>query len=226
MRIDQPPSPSAFGSEGPSALKEVLRNNRVRAVLQVQSTEPATGGVFVTIRSAVALAGNANWNELAVRSALASFVQPNLTTRVLGMGWRQVNGYYELDGLQILRAAVRGKYLIVSDDAALISGMLANLNRKLDVKPAVFVAGFDHQRERKNLFRLAAAVDHPDIDRPDVDRAYMVPPGGQGADRTSQFFSANVASLSSALAAVSSERIVVRVADDKMLQTVTYKWTQ
>ena len=27
-------------------------------------------------------------------------------------------------------AAVRGKYLIISDDAALISGMLANVNRK------------------------------------------------------------------------------------------------
>ena len=204
------------GSEGSFALKGVLQKNAVRAVLQVQSTERALDGVFVEIHSAVALAGGSDWDEAAVRAALSNFVRQNLTTGELGVGWRQVNGYYELDGLRTLLAGVRGKYLIVSDNAALISDMLANVNRKLEVKPGMFVAGFDHKRERENFSRFAAIVDRPD----------MSLPGSQRSERTPQFFSENIASLSSTLSAVSSEKIVVRAAGDKVLQTVTYKWSQ
>ena len=133
----------------------------------MQSTERAADGVFVRIHSAVALAGGSEWNEASVRTALASFLRPNLTAGELGTGWRQTNGYYELDGLRSLLAAVRGKYLIVSDDAALISGMLANVNRKIEAKPATFIAGFDHQRERENFSRFASSVDRPDMNQQD-----------------------------------------------------------
>ena len=214
-RIDQASGQSTSGSAGTSALKETLQRNSVRAVLQVQSTQRAADGVFVRIHSAVALAGGSDWDEAAVRTALTNFARPNLTTSELGMGWRQTNGYYELDGLRTLLAAVRGKYLIVSDDASLISGILANVNRKIEAKPAMLIAGFDHQRERENFSRFAAVVDRPD----------MSLPGQQGADRTPKFFSENIASLSSTLSAVSSEKIVVRAADDKVLQTVSYKWS-
>ena len=215
-RIDQPPLQSASGSEGSSALKETLQKNSVRAVLQVQSTEQAADGVFVKIHSAVALMGSSDWNETAVRTALTNFIRPDLTTGDLGMGWRQANGYYELDGLRPLQAAVRGKYLIVSDDAKLVNGMLANVNRKIEVKPATLVAGFNHQRERESFSRFAAAVDRPD----------MRLSGGQGSERTPQFFSENMASLSSTFSALSSEKIVVRSDGDKVLQTVTYKWSR
>jgi len=214
-RIDQPPLGPTSGSDGSSVVKGMLHKNSVRAVLQVQSTEPAAEGVFVRIHSAVALAGGSDWDEAAVRTALTNFVGPNLTTSQLGVGWRQINGYYELDGLRTLLAAVRGKYLIVSDDASLISGMLANVNRKIEAKPAMFIAGFDHKDERQNYSRFAAVVDRPD----------MSLPGSQGTERTPQFFSENIASLSSTLSAVSSETIVVRAAGDKVLQTVTYKWS-
>ncbi len=220
-RIDEPPAPSASGSGGLSPLKDLLRDNSVRAVLEVQSTEPAASGVFISIHSAVALVGGADWSDLSVRRALTGFVQPGLTTQDLGMGWRQVDGYYELDGLYPLRAATRGKYLIISDDSALIRSLLANLNRKLEMKPAVFVAGFDHHSQRENLFRLTATLD-----RPDADRSEMVSADSEGVDRTPPFVSRNLASLSSALAAVSSERVVVHEAGDKVMQTVTYKWSQ
>jgi hypothetical protein len=215
-RIDQAPLQAASGSAASSALKELLQKNPAQAILQVQATEQAPYGVFVNIHSAVVLAGGSDWSESNVRAALTDFVQPNLTTGQLGVGWRQVNGYYELDGLRTLLAAVRGKYLIVSDDAALIGGMLANLDRTVEAKPAIFVAGFDHTREKENFSRFAAAVDRPDIGLP----------GEQRTERTPQFFSENIGSLSSTLAAVSSEKIVVRAAGDKELQTVTYKWSQ
>ena len=95
--------------------------------------------------------------------ALASFIRPSLTASQLGVAWKQAGGYYELDGLHPLLCAVRGKYLIVSDDPALINGMLSNVNRKSDLPPAVFIAEFNHKRERDNFARLTAVVDRPDL---------------------------------------------------------------
>jgi hypothetical protein len=213
-RIDEPATRRSPGDDGSSQLKQVLQKNQVRAVLQVQSTEQNSGGVFVRIHSAVALAGGSDWDEGAVRAALTNFVRPNLTAGQLGVGWRQANGYYEFDGLQPLLAAVRGKYLIVSDDPVLISGMLSNMTRKPNARAAIFAAGFNHKLESGNFNRFAAVVDRPDAN----------PFGGPGTQRQPQFFSENMASLSQTLAEVSSENIVVRDAGDKVLQTVTYQW--
>jgi hypothetical protein len=215
-RIDQPPAQLTSGAGGAGTLKELLQRSQVKAVLQIQSTERDSAGVFVRIHSAVALAGGADWDEAAARNALASFIRPSLTASRLGVDWKPANGYYELDGLRPLLAAVRGKYLMVSDDSVPLSGMLANLNRKSDLKPAVFVAEFDHQRERDSFSRLVTVVDRPDLAPTDLP----------GIERQPQFFSQNVASLSTALAAVSSEKIVVRDAGDKVLQTVTYQWSR
>ena len=132
------------------------------------------------------------------------------------MAWKQSNGYYELDGLHPLSAAVRGKYLIVSNDTALMGRMLANANRKSDTQPAMFVAEFNHHRESENFARLTGVVDRPDQDSS----------GAGNTPRQPQFLSENITTLSEALAAVSSERIVVHDAGDKVLQTVTYQWSQ
>jgi hypothetical protein len=215
-RIDRQPAQGASDSQSSSVLKTILRKNQVSAILQVRSTERRDkSGAFVKIHSAVALAGSSDWDEVDARRALAEVVRPTLTASQLGVGWKQMNGYYELDGLRTLSMAVRGKYLLISDDEALINGMLANMNRKVDLKPAEFVAGFDHQRERENFARLAAVVDRPDGSAS----------GGVGPERQPLFFSENIAGLSSTLAGISSERIVVRNAGDRVLQTVTYEWS-
>lgn len=215
-QIDQAPALYAPAAEGTLPLKALLQKHRVSGVLQVQATERDSQGVFVRIHSAVALAGHSDWDDAGARNALTGIIRPSLTASQLGVSWRQVNGYYELDGLQRLLAAVRGRYLVVSDDPALMSGILANMNRKSDVKPVVFVAGFDHQRERENFARFAGAVDRPDMGLANIP----------GAERQPHLFSENIASLSATLAAVSSEKIVVRDAGDKVLQTVTYQWSQ
>ena len=215
-RIDQAPAQHGADAKGPVALKNLLQHNRVNAMLQVQSTERDSSGVFVRIRSAVAFAGSFAWDEAAVRDALTTFMGPSLTARGLGVGWKHTGSYYELDGLHPLMAAVHGRYLMISDGSSLISGMLANLERKSAVKPAVFVAEFDHRRERDNFIRLTSLVDRPDLS----------PSGIPGVPGQPQFLSQNIASLSTTLAAVSSEKIVVRDAGDKVLQTVTYQWSQ
>jgi len=78
------------------------------------------------------------------------------------------------------------------------------------------VAGFEHRRERQHFLRFTSAVDRPDMSQQD----------NPGNARTPQFFSENIASLSSTLSGFSSEKIVVRSAGDNELQTVTYKCSQ
>jgi hypothetical protein len=215
-RIDQAPAQYKPDAEGSVALKSLMQKSQVSAVLRIQSTEQDAAGVFVRIHSAVALSASSEWDESAARSALASFIRPSLTASQLGVTWKQTSGYYELDGLYPLLSAVRGKYLIISDDTALISSVLANMNLKSDLKPALFVAEFNHKREKENFARLVTLVDHPELNPSDV-------PGREGQP---QFFSQNIAGLSTTLAAVSSEKIVVRDAGDKVLQTVTYQWSE
>jgi hypothetical protein len=229
-RIDQPAIQRPITPQSATALKELLDKTQLLASLQVQSTERDRAGVFVRIRSAVVLAASSDWNEASVQSALAEFVRPSLTASQFGVTWQQKSGYhdssyYELDGLWPLVASVRSKYLMVSDDPNLIAAMLSNFSRKSDVKPAVFVAGLNHSRERANFARFAGVVDRPNLAQSNVPG--MGGPGmGVLSERQPQFFSENMASLSSTLADVSTERITVRPEGDRILQTVTYEWSQ
>jgi hypothetical protein len=136
-------------------------------------------------------------------------VRPSFTTGLLGVEWQKNSGYIELNGLWRLAAAARGKYLFISDDSGLLAALLANTNQKSTLAPAVFVARFDHQREKENFGRLAGLLDKPT--------------GGAGTGSAPDFFSENIGSLSLALAGVSSEKIVVRDLGDKVNQTVTYQ---
>ena len=107
------------------------------------------------IHSAVGLVGSADWDEARALSALVDFVRPGLTASQLGVGWQQREGYEELDGLWTLVAAIRGKYLLISDDPKLMKELLANVERKSgEMKPADFIAGFNHKREQENFARL------------------------------------------------------------------------
>ena len=130
-RIDQPLVQRPGTPQNAPALKELLDKTPLLASLQVQSTERDKAGVFVRIHSAVVLAAASEWNEANVQSALAGFVRPSLTASQLGVAWQQKSGYQELDGLWPLVASVRGKYLLVSDDPALMAAMLSNFNRKI-----------------------------------------------------------------------------------------------
>ncbi len=211
-RIDQPPAKASVDVDSSAALKDLLAKNPVSAVLQVESTEQDKDGVFVRLHSAVALLGQSEWNETAVRLALVEFVRPSLTTTGLGVEWQKNASYFELNGLWTLSAAVNGKYLLISDNPALLSAMAMNANQRSTLEPAVFAASFNHQREKENFSRLTDLLDKP--------------AEGSGASGSPNFFSDNIAGLSSALAGLSSERIVVRDAGSKVSQTVTYEWAR
>ena len=199
-RIDLAPAERPAAQQSVSALKDLLDKTPLLASLQVQSTAPDQAGVFVRIHSAVVFVAGADWNQDAVQSALTDFVRPGLTASQLGVGWQQKSGYEELDGLWPLVASVRGKYLLVGDDPALAEAILANFSRKSDRKPADLLAGFNHQQERTNFARFSNVVDRPSATVADAGNRRGEP----------QFFSNNMTSLSSTLAAVSDERVEVR----------------
>lgn len=214
-RIDQVP-PERSTTQSVSALQELLRKTAIQASLQVQRTERDQAGVFVRIHSAAVLMAASEWNAAAVQSALTEFVGPSLTASQLGIGWQPKAGYQELDGLWPLTVAIRGKYVIVSDEPALMESILTRLGRKSDREPAVILAGFNHARERANFKSLVGLIDRPNVSTQGV----------RGIDRQPQFFSGNMASLSTTLAGVAAERVEVRNDGDKMRQTVLYQWSQ
>jgi hypothetical protein len=214
-RIDQAPSAQASDLTGLEHLKSLLQANQVKAMLHAYSTENDNAGVFVRIHSVVVLAGTSDWNEMAVRNALTAALARTMTTGELGVGWKKTDSFYELDGMHPLAIAMVGKYMLVADTPALIRGVLGNLTRKPDSQPLEFVAEFNHNREKDNFSRLITMVDRPELDS-----------GRSGSERQPQFLSENILSLSSTLAEVSSEKITVRDAGDKVLQTVTYQWSR
>jgi hypothetical protein len=209
-RIDQPPvqNSPATESDSSAALKDLLVKNHVLAQLQLQGTARDSAGVFVRIHSAMVFLAESDWNENTVRAALIEFIQPALTTTQLGVEWKSAQGYIQLDGLWPLSLAVRGKYLLVSDDPALLASALANMNQKPATTTAVFASGFNHHRERQNFSVLTRLLD----------RGQQEPTN----DRQPEFFSGNIASLSSMFKDVSSETVIVHDANDRQTQTVTY----
>jgi hypothetical protein len=215
-RIDQAPAERPTVPQSPSALKELLDKTPLLASLQVQSTTRDRAGVFIRIHSAVVLAAASDWNEASVQSALADFVRSGLTASRLGIAWQPKTSYSQLDGLWPLLASAHGRYLLVSDDPALMESLLANFTRKSDRAPAELIAGFNHHRERANFTRFTGFIDRPN----------MIGDGVQNSGREPQFFSGNMASLSTTLAAISSETIEVREDEGKRRESVIYEWSQ
>jgi hypothetical protein len=211
-RIDQPPAQNSVAGDTSAPLQALFAKNHVLAQLQLQGTDRDSAGVFVHIHSAVAFLGASDWEEAAVHAALVDFVRPGFTTGQLGVEWKTASGYSVLDGLWPLAIAVRGKYLILSDSAPLLSSALEGLSKKPAATVAVLAASFDHQRERENFVTLTRTLD----------RGSGSPQNGGSPE----FFSENIASLSFSLKNISSEKIVIRDAGDRQTQTVIYAWAQ
>jgi hypothetical protein len=209
------------------------------------------------------IAAESEWDDVTIRDALARTVAQSVTTQGLGVHWRAAGqlpaSYFELDGLVPLRAAVRGKFLIISEDAPTIAAILSRVEdgrspadngnstvAASEVNPAitpmqsapnaasaplVYAAGFRHSLARPDFARLTSVLDlEPDANFSTTSYVYPSPwqrnPGAANlapdGSREPAFFSANIASLSDALASVGSESIVIRRAPGKTYQSVVY----
>jgi hypothetical protein len=186
-------------------------------MLTLQSTRKDTDSTLLNISTGFVLASSANWDEQAVRSALQTAIRPGATAATLGVGWKQAgahgNNYYELDGLIPLAVAVRGKKLFIANNGEVMLAMLQG-GPMQKAEPAIYAAGFRHDRERENFAHLTYILDHSSA-------ASATETGGQPG-----FFSGNIASLSNMMSGVTSQSVLVRQSGDKVMQTVVYHGSQ
>jgi hypothetical protein len=208
-RIDQPPLQAVHERDDQSSLENILAKNPVIAMLQLQSSDLDAEGIFVRVHFAMALRGQAEWNDAEVRSVLADTAQTNLTTNHLGFAWQQDTDHAQLSGLWPSAVAVRGKDLFISDSPQFLSAVLSADNRRAAPQPAVYIAGFDHRREKANFNNMTRILDSS---------------GRSTNDQQSpNFFSQTVGSLSVTFHTLASEKIVVHDQGAVVRQTVSYE---
>jgi hypothetical protein len=208
-RIDVEPARTS-GADPAGALLLELEKASPQAMLAVQSTHKNNDGVLLNIPAVVAIAGTNDWDVPALQRAAQQMIASAMTASNLGLEWREVKnsgGYYELDGLNPVQMAVRGKVVYFANDAALLRAVLQTRDQPLS-QPATYAAGFSHARERENFYKLTALLDQ----------------GARSTESEPQFFSQNIASFSRTISKLESEEVITRRTKDKIQQTVTYRW--
>jgi hypothetical protein len=218
IRIDEAPPSQPAGSSALDPLMTVIQKARVSAMLAVHSSQKS--GVFVGTRAAVVLSGGQEWDAAGVRSALQAAIAPGLSVSQLGIGWKQVKSdgseYLMLDGLTPLVLMMRGKQLLIANNAEDLVAISSSLRKSAaqEQSPAAYIAGLNHATEREAFAKMMKLIDEPNRQ------------GSRLSAREPEFFSDNVASLSQSLAGVRSESVRLRRENNRILQTVTYEWLQ
>jgi hypothetical protein len=217
-RIDEPPLADAVtGALKSAAIRELISRGAPDALLQIESTTRASG--FVRTPSVLVVSASANWDAAALREGLSSAVETLWSTSRLGVEWRQIamggHSAQELNGLATLLFAIDGNRLYFANDSALL---LATLNRTatppVQSGPA-YAAEFHHAGERADYMTIMQALDFGGRRQP-----FLFTPQG---NRTPQFFSDNLASLSSVFNFIQS-MIVTRVESQGVeTQRVVYR---
>jgi hypothetical protein len=214
IRIDEPPLDTGTPDIG-AELRKLLEGVRIEAVLDVGSTRVQPDGVFVGTESGVALLAASEWDAAAVRNAVAAAFGTMLTEDQIGVHWQDrgtgANSYSELDGLQALALAIRGRTLLIATSRQLLESMLAGLANRPSASGARYAAGYRHSAELPNFVKMMRLIDNPLAKQTTGD-----PP-------EPAFFSGNMGSLGQALARIQSESIVVHDTGSIVTQNVAYK---
>jgi hypothetical protein len=200
---------------GDEALAALLKNNPVNAMMHAQKTKVAPDGVFVRFQSVVVLSGAQDWQEPEVLKAVQQTIAPGITAGSLGTNWTKAGDFVELDGLSPIVIAVRGKLLVIGNDAEIVSSALSRPIEKGDAEQVTFVAGFRHDLERGNFLKMTSLFDR-------ANRSNDTGPD----NHVPEFFSENVGSLSRTLSGVKAETITMRRSGMMDLQTVRYEWAK
>jgi hypothetical protein len=209
-RIDEQPLPADAGvADSEAAARAMVEKGGARSVLLLQATSPAAG-TFVPIGSVIVLAGSADWDRDAVRSALAAAAGKLWTTSQLGAGWVSgTAGNYaieRLDGLGTLMFAERGRLLFLSNEARLLEATLDRVGTTLPSGTVTYAAGFRHQRERPNFERVMRALDF-----------------GSTNGNAPTFFTGNIGSLSRVLSPINEVLVTEEERAQETVQTVVYR---
>jgi len=192
MRIDEPPlADDVAGKLNVGALSALISRASPDALIEIQSTGMTNS--FVQTPCVIVLSAASNWDVAGLREALTSAVESLWSTSRLGVEWRQTtlgqHAVEELNGLATLLFALDGSRLYLANDPVLL---LATLNRsgEAPVEPGpAYAAELNHGSERADYLTIMSALDFGRR-----QQFFLFTPQG---NRTPQFFSENLASLSS-----------------------------
>jgi hypothetical protein len=217
-RIDEPPLPAdSSGKLEMAPLDSLLEKAQPQALLQVQSAVQIKNG-FIGTPSLLAIAAGSDWDRNAIHAALTAAVETLWTTSSLGAQWTSgTAGSHtidRLDGLAPLMMAVRGRVLLISNDAELLAAALDAPAAPASASQITYSAVFRHGRERGNFVHLMNALDFA---RPSPESQNKV----EGS-REPTFFSGNIASLSDVLSFVNGVSVTASDRGNAVVERVVY----
>jgi hypothetical protein len=232
-RIDEPVVVSAEKRGTASPLAKLLEASALEGMMSVDrnSADGKAEGIWTPFASAVVLSSTQDWDVRALQEAVEQTVQTNLTVGSLGTGWQQRTShgltYYATNEAHGLQLYVRGHTCIVADDEPLLEEMIQReaLVKSLKARPAMMVAGFDHDAARTGFTQWTAVVDG--LSSKKVAFAASAPAGiaeEQDAGAPPAFFGTNLKGLSDTFSAMKQERFIAWHDGGHVRQTVTYTW--
>jgi hypothetical protein len=195
-----------------AALDRLIGGAPPVAMLHVEATRAGSDRVFVNRGAVIVVARQNDWPPGAARDAIRASVEPMWTKAQLGMRWNDVRigaqSFSQMEGLEPIAVAERGRLLFVGSDPALLASMLELVSRPPAAMQGVYAGGFRHALERGRFIGVMRLIDHA---------------AARGERREPLFFSENLASLSDTLSRVEAASIVVRDAGGTVSQTLTYR---
>ncbi|MGD0910600.1 MAG: hypothetical protein ABR928_01825 [Terracidiphilus sp.] len=220
-RIDAPIAATPPKGAGIARLRGLIEAQQPNATLLVEKSASQSDDVFVGYRSAVVLESQKPWNASDVEAAIDQALAPHLTAGTLGIKWKQAHDkqtYFALDGIAPLAFAIDGRYCMIGDDAEMLSAMMQKASAaESSPGPAlVTLSGFNHDAESTNFTLATHLIDGANANASKVS--------GDGSGQTPQFFSRNVASLSSTFAAMRFEEVSTYWKNGALHQVVRYEW--
>lgn len=215
-RIDQAPVVnSTTGRWQP--IETLCDKSQILSMLQVESSTPGANGVFTAFPTAIVLHTSQTPNIPDWKSALTAALAPQLTVAQLGLAWHPQTNYWSTNGLLPLFFAVRDNFVILSNNASLLTDILQRTSQSpTDSSDVTYAAGFNHSREGASFVHVTSILDGTNQATSD----------SQNTGQPPAFFSGNIASLSKMFNTVQSESILTRNRGSVVTQSVTYTWKQ
>lgn len=139
-RIDEPPVGDTGGRFVPGPLRQLIRNAKLEAMLELGSTRALADGVFVGIDSAVVLLASSDWNPEAVRAALSTVAETGPLGRIA----------FE----------ARGGVLVIANSAALLRSVAARIPNAPVAALENYSARLNPTRERANFEKMTRLIDY------------------------------------------------------------------
>jgi hypothetical protein len=208
-RIDTPPAAASRSTLNSEPLLAVLASANIQASLQVQTSTLEAG--LARYPSLVGMRAESPWDQAQLLAALQASVASYWMASGRGVSWRPVGGYYELPGPRPLFAAVRGGLFLASDSGDLMASALARIDRPVNAGPAIYRAGFRHDREADNYAAVMAHLDFLEGRNP------------LATPRQPSLFADNIGSLSRTLTRVGTVDISRRDQGTYVEETVLYR---